>query len=61
MVHGHWFSHQRSNDSLFRSIPFPNAIDQLTHELVALRKETEKGDAAKKSYDEAVQVKELLI
>ncbi|KAG6856350.1 hypothetical protein H0H87_005337 [Tephrocybe sp. NHM501043] len=28
--YGHWFSHQRSNDSLFRVIRFPDVIPRLT-------------------------------
>ncbi|KAF8161386.1 N2227-like protein-domain-containing protein [Crassisporium funariophilum] len=28
--YGHWFSHQKSNDSLFRRISFPDAIPRLT-------------------------------
>ncbi|KDR75537.1 hypothetical protein GALMADRAFT_140177 [Galerina marginata CBS 339.88] len=28
--YGHWFSHQRSNDSLFRPISFPDAVPRLS-------------------------------
>ncbi|RDB14661.1 Carnosine N-methyltransferase [Hypsizygus marmoreus] len=28
--YAHWFSHQRSNDSLFRAISFPDAVPRLT-------------------------------
>lgn len=29
----HWFSHQRSNDSLFRSIPFPDVVPRFSSKL----------------------------
>jgi hypothetical protein len=29
----HWFSHQRSNNSLFRSIPFPDAVPRFSSRL----------------------------
>jgi len=28
--YAHWFSHQRNNDSLFRAVPFPDAVPRIT-------------------------------
>ena len=28
--YAHWFSHQRSNDALFRAVPFPDAVPRIT-------------------------------